>query len=66
MYRSILGKKSSIETDESSLRDLIAKLIVRLPSENICYFAVDLVPVMRRRLCHGSQYLLFPNEFGAY
>ena len=46
MYRSILGKKSSIETNESSLRDLMAKPIVRFPSENIYYFAVDLVPVM--------------------
>jgi hypothetical protein len=50
MYRSILGKKSSIETNESSLRDLIAKLIVRLPSENIYYFAVDLVPVMEETM----------------
>ena len=46
MYQSILGKKSSIETNESSLRDLMAKLIVRFPSENIYYFAVDLGPVM--------------------
>jgi hypothetical protein len=46
MYRSILGKKSSIETNESSLRDLMAKLIVRFPSENIYYFAVDLPPIM--------------------
>jgi len=50
MYRSILGKKSSIETNESSLRDLMAKLIVRLPSENIYYFAVDLVPVMEEAI----------------
>jgi len=50
MYRSILGKKSSIETNESSLQDLMAKLIVRLPSENIYYFAVDLVPVMEEAM----------------
>jgi len=50
MYRSILGKKSSIETNESSLRDFMAKLIVRLPSENIYYFAVDLVPVMEEAM----------------
>jgi hypothetical protein len=50
MYRFILGKKSSIETNESSLRDLMTKLIVGLPSENIYYFAVDLVPVMEETM----------------